>query len=393
MRINYLMFTVLLATFLEKYCYYLIMPVLLVFLTTDFNLTGTQIGIALSLNGLSKIVMSLLNAKIINKVPKQWIIYAGLMITIISYFSFPFIDTYIGVLIFSFFSSLGFSMLTPVYKLLISTNATDNKKLLFNIRYYVINIAAALGPLSAGLLIFIKPEQLFFVVAIILLINLCSFLICFRKYPQIESNDVSTTTNEYRIDKIPVIFFLLLIAMIFFSFAYNQLNSGLPIYLSQIFTYKQSVQYYSTLLFVNSVTVLLGQYFVYQLSNHIKSQYLLIIGSILMTLSILLFGFSQAIIILCLIMILFTFGEMIVMTVQDIRIDEIASDQMKGRLYSLMELESIGKLTAPLIGGYIIDTFKTGQDIFMMLSIIASFSVLFFILGLKSSKRKESISK
>lgn len=393
MRINYLMFTVLLATFLEKYCYYLIMPVLLVFLTTDFNLTGTQIGIALSLNGLSKIVMSLLNAKIINKVPKQWIIYAGLMITIISYFSFPFIDTYIGVLIFSFFSSLGFSILTPVYKLLISTNATDNKKLLFNIRYYVINIAAALGPLSAGLLIFIKPEQLFFVVAIILLINLCSFMICFRKYPQIESNDVSTTTNENRIDKIPVKFFLLLIAMIFFSFAYNQLNSGLPIYLSQIFTYKQSVQYYSTLLFVNSVTVLLGQYFVYQLSNHLKSQYLLIIGSILMTLSILLFGFSQEIIILCLIMVLFTFGEMIVMTVQDIRIDEIASDQMKGRLYSLMELESIGKLTAPLIGGYIIDTFKTGQDIFMVLSIIASFSVLFFILGLKSNKRKECISK
>ncbi|MGE6950369.1 hypothetical protein [Staphylococcus hominis] len=76
---------------------------------------------------------------------------------------------------------------------------------------------------------------------------------------------------------------------------------------------------------------------------------------------------------------------MLVFTTIDIRIDEITDKYNKGAYYSLLGLQNIGSLLAPVIGGLIITQFKSGMLIFSILSLITSFSIVLFY---KSNKIK-----
>lgn len=77
-------------------------------------------------------------------------------------------------------------------------------------------------------------------------------------------------------------------------------------------------------------------------------------------------------------MVVFTLGEMSVFTMIDIRIDEISSVTHKGSYYSLAGLQNIGALSAPLIGGVLIDNITKGVLLFGILSLISLCSVIFF---------------
>ena len=51
------------------------------------------------------------------------------------------------VLFFTIINTIASSLLSPTYKTLLTLySETSRKRLVFNIRYYLINIAAALGP-------------------------------------------------------------------------------------------------------------------------------------------------------------------------------------------------------------------------------------------------------
>ncbi|MGK0554653.1 MFS transporter [Macrococcus capreoli] len=387
-RFSPIILTLLAATFITRFSMFMVMPFLSIYLINTYHYSASQIGIILSVAGVVAIILSMTSGSIIDRFNKRYVIYFGLVIGILSYLAFPMIHTFPGFILFSITSTISNTLVEPTYRVLIAEFTADaDKKLIFNIRYYLINVAAAIGPYLSSQIQWVGINNLFYIVVAALIINLLLFIYIFNK------NDLNLKTNQ-TVNNIPFFnmmyifkqdkaFLYLVIGDIFIVFGYTQMMSSLSIYLSKIYPYQTAIHHYAILTLVNSIAVISLQYFVYKIGKHIKTSTSIIIGAILLPLGLILVGISPGILNLCIAMFILTVGEIFVFTMWDLRIDELSPKSLKGSYYALTGLTGISRIIAPLVGGLLIDTISNGFLIWGVLGGITYISVYFF---LKSAK-------
>ncbi|MGV2874443.1 MFS transporter [Macrococcus capreoli] len=387
-RFSPIIITLLAATFITRFSMFMVMPFLSIYLINTYHYSAFQIGIILSVAGVVAIILSMTSGSIIDRFNKRYVIYFGLVIGILSYLVFPMIHTFPGFILFSITSTISNTLVEPTYRVLIAEFTTDaDKKLIFNIRYYLINVAAAIGPYLSSQIQWVGINNLFYIVVAALIINLLLFIYIFNK------NDLNLKKNQ-TMNNIPFFnmmyifkqdkaFLYLVIGDIFIVFGYSQMMSSLSIYLSKIYPYATAIHHYAILTLVNSIAVISLQYFVYKIGKHIKTSTSIIIGAILLPLGLILVGISPGLLNLCIAMFILTVGEIFVFTMWDLRIDELSPKALKGSYYALTGLTGISRIIAPLVGGLLIDTISNGFLIWGVLGGITYISVYFF---LKSAK-------
>ncbi|WP_414053950.1 MFS transporter [Macrococcus equi] len=390
-RFSPIIITLLVATFITRFSMFMVMPFLSIYLINTYHYSGLQIGIILSVAGIVAIILSMTSGSIIDRFNKRYVIYFGLMIGILSYLAFPMIHTFSGFILFSITSTISNTLVEPTYRVLIAEFTADaDKKLIFNIRYYLINVAAAIGPYLSSQIQWVGINNLFYIVVAALFINLLLFINIFNK------NDLNLKTNQ-TVNNIPFFnmmyifkqdkaFLYLVIGNIFIVFGYTQMMSSLSIYLSKIYPYQTAIHHYAILTLVNSIAVITLQYFVYKIGKHIKTSTSIIIGAILLPLGLILVGISPGLLNLCIAMFILTVGEIFVFTMWDLRIDELSPKALKGSYYALTGLTGISRIIAPLVGGLLIDTISNGFLIWGVLGAITYISVFFFIKSGKQSR-------
>ncbi|MBF7019459.1 MFS transporter [Staphylococcus sp. 18_1_E_LY] len=383
-------YALLIATFLQKFTEFLVIPFLSIYLVSQYHYSGFTVGTILAVVAITKMVMSFVASPFLDQYDKKVIIYVGLSICVISFASFPFIHNYIGFIAFSIFSSVGTSLAVPLYKALISIlSPEDKKKLVFNLRYYLINLAAAFAPLLSTQWQAIGYANLFYAVALAYSINILVFMYTFTKFNVDLSHFKQATSLSFKqsinIFKNNISFVYLIAGAVFFVFGYNQMTVLLP----QFFTHEHGAHsassLYAQLVLVNGITVLTCQYFIYKIGNKVPTKNAVMIGGTLLPIGLFLLGTMTHIVLLVVAMFIFTIGEMFVFTMLDIRIDEISQEGLKGSYYSLAGLQNFGGLVAPLLGGYLLDVTQHGFILFGILAIITFMSVWMFSL----SKKKE----
>lgn len=382
-RFSPIISSLLLATFLARFSVFLVMPFLSIYLMKTYHYTGFQIGLILSTSGVVAIILSMTSGSVIDRFNKRHVIYFGLIIGILSYGLFPMIHTFLGFIIFSITSTIGATLVDPTYRVLISKFTDDhNRKFIFNIRYYLINVAAAISPYIASQILWIGIQQLFYIVAAALIFNLCLFIFIFNKY-QINLKDTHDLQNVPFFNMLYIFkedksFLYLVLGNIFIVFGYTQMSATLSMYLGKIYDYQTSIHYYAVLMIVNAVVVIVGQYFVYRIGEHIKTSTAIMIGAILLPLGLALFGVSNHLYALGFGMLVLTVGEMFVFTMWDIRIDELSPTALKGSYYALTGLTGISRIIAPIFGGLLIDCTTSGVFIWGVIGLITYLSLPMF---------------
>ncbi|RXK17473.1 MFS transporter [Macrococcus sp. DPC7161] len=382
-RFSPIISSLLLATFLARFSVFLVMPFLSIYLMKTYHYTGFQIGLILSTSGVVAIILSMTSGSVIDRFNKRHVIYFGLIIGILSYGLFPMIHTFLGFITFSITSTIGATLVDPTYRVLISKFTDDhNRKFIFNIRYYLINVAAAISPYIASQILWIGIQQLFYIVAAALIFNLCLFIFIFNKY-QINLKDRHDLQNVPFFNMLYIFkedksFLYLVLGNIFIVFGYTQMSATLSMYLGKIYDYQTSIHYYAVLMIVNAVVVIVGQYFVYRIGEHIKTSTAIMIGAILLPLGLALFGVSNHLYALGFGMLVLTVGEMFVFTMWDIRIDELSPTALKGSYYALTGLTGISRIIAPIFGGLLIDWTTSGLFIWGVIGLITYLSLPMF---------------
>ncbi|WP_414046689.1 MFS transporter [Macrococcus equi] len=190
-RFSPIIITLLVATFITRFSMFMVMPFLSIYLINTYHYSGLQIGIILSVAGIVAIILSMTSGSIIDRFNKRYVIYFGLMIGILSYLAFPMIHTFFGFILFSITSTISNTLVEPTYRVLIAEFTADaDKKLIFNIRYYLINVAAAIGPYLSSQIQWVGINNLFYIVVAALFINLLLFIYIFNK------NNLNLKTNQ-----------------------------------------------------------------------------------------------------------------------------------------------------------------------------------------------------
>ncbi|MEK4487679.1 MFS transporter [Psychrobacillus sp. FSL H8-0484] len=390
-KFNVVTSTILVSIFIARFGTFLVLPYLTLFLLNEFHYSGVQIGTIISTLALSNLIMSFFVGPYIDKFPKNKVIITGLIGYLGCYLYFPFIDQYAGFIVFAAILGASQAIVEPTYRVLLSLyTEPENRRLIFNIRYFLINISAAIAPLTSVYFQQFGMEKLFFAVGFIFFINILTFAIIFKKYPikQVAPNpNKSSIFQSFHVFKKDYAFGIFVLALIFISFGYSQFDSTFSQYLGKTFHHELAIQYFAWLITTNAITVLVIQYFVYKLGETISTTTSLMIGSGLLSVGLFFFGLSEHIFILIISMIIFTTGEVLVFTMVDIHLDGMCADHEKGTYFALSGVKSIGGIAGPILGGVLLDSLDSGVLVFTIIGFITLLAIPSFYFSSKIQKQ------
>lgn len=391
-KFNIVTSTILVSVFIARFGTFLVLPYLTLFLLDEFHYSGVQIGTIISTLALSNLIMSFLVGPYIDRFPKDKMIITGLVGYLGCYIYFPFIDQYAGFILFAALLGSSQAVVEPTYRVLLSLyTEPENRRFIFNIRYFLINISAAIAPLTSVYFQQFGMEKLFFAVGFLFFINILTFTILFKKYPMkiiTGSKEKPSIFQSFYVFKRDYAFAIFILALIFISFGYSQFDSTFSQYLGIRFNHELAIQYFAWLITTNAITVIIIQYFVYKLGEIISTTSSLIIGSALLSIGLIFFGQSEQILLLIGAMVIFTAGEVLVFTMIDIHIDEMCADHEKGTYFALSGVKSIGRIAGPSMGGVLLDSLNSGALVFAIIGGVTLLAIPSFYISNRFKNRR-----
>lgn len=170
---------------------------------------------------------------------------------------------------------------------------------------------------------------------------------------------------------------------------YSQFSSTIPQYVS---SYTDGVQLFSYLIVVNAITVLIAQYPITRIGKLYSPAVSIALGTVTSGIGLCLFGFFDHPLALVIAIVVFTIGEVMMFTMTDLFVDQIAKPHMKGLYFGAMGFTSIGNAFGPVVGGFLLSFFGVSQGgyLFASLALLSflGFPFLFYVAYLVKEKKQ-----
>lgn len=366
-RFNTTIWTVLVGTLLARTTYFMAWPFLIVILYQDYKISAITVGSMFAISAVIGSVTGLYSGYLSDKFGRKWVMLSGCAIAAVSYAGIGFADTVLQFFILIAGCGLMRPMIEAPAKAVLSDNLEDAKdrELALNIRYFIINLGGAIGPLIGITLALQHPQILFWITGSTYLFFAMLLFIAFQRRPEKEKQhgeEVISLTHTFNVISKDSIFIKLLLANILMMFVYGQYESSIPqvIVRSGI---DNAARFISALVLVNTCTIILLQFPMLKLLQNVRLYQRTKIGMILMGLSQIGFlivpidwpiGWLMACFVL-------SIGEVIAFPTLNVQIDQIAPAHLRGSYFGAASIYSLGFAMAPFIGGIIIQTLGSNQ--------------------------------
>ncbi|MFN3412050.1 MAG: MFS transporter [Exilispira sp.] len=367
-----------------------IYPFLTLFLVKKLSIPPYSTSLFIIASGFTFVPASIISGKISDNAGRRVILLSSFLIYIVLIFFIFFLYHFniIRNLIIAFLLIFAnfFLMMTQVPITAIITDVTNpsNRNESFSLVYLATNVGFAFGPFIAGFLFENYTSLIFLGNAIFCLLG---FLVLIKiketkpdlplnnqtektsynngiiKDEQINKNNIADNIYYSRKSAIEFIikdkFFLIFTAAtIFFSFAYSQAGFTLPIYLSNIFG-KNGAKLYGILQSINALTVIFFTSIVSNLTKK-KSAFLMVgLAGIFYALGFGLYGFFNSFYLYIFTTILWSIGEIIQITNQNVFIANRSPVHLRGRINGAFQIISgIGFVLGPVFSGFFQQYYK-----------------------------------
>ena len=335
--------------------------------------------------------MSFFGGTLSDRYGRKQLMLIGIALNAVTFTGFALVDELVWFYVFSVLMGVSRSFLEPASRALISdTTQADQRVIVYNVRYFMINIAAAVGPLLAVALSLTGAKGAFFVVTGVYVLYGLVISTLFRLYP-FEEGDATKArprlTETFRVLRDDRTFRFVIIGMIFAIIGYSQFNSTLPQFIAFSDGFGDGSRLFAYLLTTNAVTVLLVQYPIMRFGMRVSPIKSLFFGISTLSFGLLLIGFASDVWVLFVAMAIFTVGEVLMFTMTDVLTDELAPDHLRGTYFGAMGLTSLGQSIGPIIGGALLDLFGTAAlPVFGTLALVTGCGIFFFAAALRERK-------
>lgn len=271
----------------------------------------------------------------------------------------------------------------------------EKRKAAFSFLYLGNNIGFAIGPMIAGLLYEKHSTWLFLGDAMTTIIAIILILIFVGessphnniKYSKINNDKSINDKKESLIKAIkrrPVIITFSII-MAVYSFVYGQYVFSLPIYIKQIFT-DYGAKYYGMLMMINGITVIVFTPLITKLTVKIKVAPAIFLGGMQFAIGFGMIYFIKSIYLFIISTFLWTIGEILVTTNQNVYIANNTPVFHRGRFNAVfVVISGLGYALGPFATGIIIS--KVGIYSVWPLCFILSLAASLFMLSLDMKEK------
>ncbi|MDE1312084.1 MFS transporter [Vibrio aestuarianus] len=364
-RFNFSVWTVLTGTLIARTSFFMAWPFLIVFLYQDYGASAIEVGGMLAASAVVGAVTGLYSGYLSDKFGRKWVMVTGSWIAALAYSGIGIADQIWQFYVLIVITGLMRPMIEAPAKAVIGDNLSNvkDRELALNIRYFLLNLGGAVGPLLGITLGLTHPQSLFFFAGGTYLIY--GFWLLFGierkgRYIQPDRTALPNFTSTLRVISKDNIFVKLMVANFIMMFVYGQVESSIPQVIVRT-SVSDAAQIVAGLVLVNTMTIIVFQFPMLKWLESIPLFVRTRIGMGLMAVAqigLLLtpadwpIGWAIACFIL-------SMGEVIAFPTLNVQIDRIAPAHLRGSYFGAAALYSLGFAIAPLIGGVVIESLSS----------------------------------
>ncbi|MCP1122520.1 MFS transporter [Bacillus sp. 3103sda1] len=384
----------IITSFLTRTVGTMIFPFMAIYFSV--KLGAVLAGFLLLLNVIASLIVGLYGGYIADTLGRKKVMIIGQVIQVVSIacmgvVNSDYIDSAWLTFVFLLINSIGSGVMNPATEaMLIDVSTPENRKMMYSINYWAINLSIAIGAIFGGLLFEHYRFQLFMLLTGIALLTLYLITVYMEEVYVVQKkaekkNVLKDMVNNYRVVVKDRAFIVLCLASICALSLEFQINNYIGVRLQKEFetiTFSlwngnhfdlTGIRMLSWISTENTVLVVLFSALVVKIMNHFQDRKVLYTGLFIYTIGFTLFGASNSLWILLLAGLFQTIGEMMYVPVsQSIRAD-MARDDARS---SYMAINGMVFQIAKMVGTLGI----------MIGSIVASWgmSILFCLIGISS---------
>lgn len=378
---------IILATFASRFTFFMVWPYLAILLHDRFGLNEAEVGLflfaALSIGILFGFYVGYLS----DRIGRRRIILVGLVVSSLSMFTLSVAGSLVVFLIATTGASIARSMVEGPGRALLTDmiESRDAKDLALHMRYFALNVGAAIGPLIGIGIGATGNQTTFAFVGAVYATYFVAAAIIFRIENPLRGSAMGGDLSAFKALKVlraDTAFLLFVLATFSANIAYGQVDAGLVQYLRQQ-SVAELTALYAHLILVNGMTIVVFQFPLLGLLKSLSPMVRAALGVALFTGGFVGFAIAdphqewQ----LLVAMFILSFGEAILFPTLNIIVDRMAPEGLKGTYVGAAGLAIFGFAVAPMVGGYILFVFGGASLWLSMTGLSLLVAVLFALAG------------
>ena len=345
---------------LARIASFMIWPFIAVAMHQRFGTPITEIGAQLALGAIISIALAPLSGLLGDRFNSRNLMLFGCALCAGCYLLMGLLPGQTSYFVAIIGMALSQSILEPLLRMLLSDTAVDDaqRTFLFHIRYYVVNCAAATGPL-VGLWFANHQSDWVFAIAVctyaVLTLTILNAARARLRNPHLAKVATPPLREVFRAMLGSKLFLSIIVANFFLVLVYAQIDEPLTFYLLQL-SVADINHIIAMMSFTNAAVVLVVHLFLmsWLIALADKTAYLLALGCLMVAHAIIALNTGAWWAGWLIAVVFATFAEIIVMPLFGTLIDRLAPPGMRGSFIGISMLAGFGSALAPLLGALVI---------------------------------------
>ncbi|MEI4828809.1 MFS transporter [Bacillus sp. FJAT-53711] len=391
--------TIIIGTLFARFATSMSIPFLAIYLTNAKGISAGVTGAIIGTSALVGVFASFIGGNLSDRYGRKKIMLASIIVWICVFIGFGFAEHVLAFFLLNALNGMCRSFFEPTSRALLSDlTKPEHRLMMFNLRYGAINVGVAIGPLVGLQVGTAESTTPFFIAAIMYALYTIVLALQFSKYhigeEKTEKTERVTLMDSLRIIRKDIVFLVALIGIIISTAGYAQFSSTLSQYFANSHLFENGVKLFSYALTLNAITVVVVQYPLIQVCKKYTPLVSIMIGTLLVSVGLCGFGFAGSMWAVFVCTIIFTIGEVLMFSMTDVFIDQIAVANLKGTYFGAMGFSGIGAVIGPWFGGLLLDHYgyHNGFTIFTILAVLSMLAFPILLLT-RSLLRKRTIEE
>ncbi|WP_226666635.1 MDR family MFS transporter [Metabacillus litoralis] len=365
---------IILGTLFGRLATSMCIPFLAIYLTQEKQVSPSMTGAIIAVSSLVGIAASFFGGYLSDRWGRKKILLLSIFAWGLVFVGFAFTQSILGFFIMNALNGLCRAVFEPTSRAMLS-DLTDekNRLVIFNLRYTAINVGVTFGPLIGLHLGSAASTKPFLFAAIMYFLYGLSLVYTLTKSDIPENSVVSKRVHFKQalyIVRKDTIFLFTIVGLILSITGYSQFSSTLPQYFSSSNSFEDGAHLFSYLLTLNAITVILLQFPLVKIGKKYSPLVSIMIGNIVICIGLFGFAFITELPLLIVMIVIFTVGEILMFSMTDLLIDQMAVHSLKGTYFGAMGFTQLGNVIGPWIGGVLLQYHGANQPEYLFGSLV-----------------------